>query len=109
LLYVKTNNIYKRKTLIKSLFLQTDFTDLKESVIEEITEGILSRTSRIDVIIKHYAIDKPRYLRGIAQNPFTPKDILTDLSYVGNIKFAKQIRQMALDNLKTKEVSGGQG
>jgi len=102
LLFVTTNNVYKRKTLIKSLFLLTDFADLKENVIEEITEGILSRTSRIDVIIKHYAIDKPRLLRGIAQNRFTPKDILIELSHVENVKFAKQIRQMSSDNLKTK-------
>lgn len=103
LLSVKSNNTSKRKSLVKRLFLLTNFDDLKENVIEEIAEGILSRTTRTEVIRKYYVSKKPRFLRGIAQNPRTPRDILIELSNIGSIKFAKQIRQMALDTMNAKE------
>ncbi|MGE5397172.1 MAG: hypothetical protein ACM3MK_06495 [Chitinophagales bacterium] len=50
----------------------------------------------------HFSSNKPRLLRGIAQNLFRPEDILIELTNIGNTRFAKQIRQMALENLKAR-------
>lgn len=102
LLSIKPNNNGKRKILVKNLFQLTEFEDLKGDVIEEITEEILSKTTRIDVIRKHYSTQHSRLLRGIAQNPSTPKEILSELANRTDTKFAKQIRQFASDNLKAR-------
>lgn len=93
----------KRKILIKRLFLNTDFDDLKKRVIEENKEKTLIKTKKIEMIEECYKTRKEGFLKAIAQNPATPQYILTELAIIKNVKYANIIRGYANRNLEMQK------
>lgn len=99
-----TNKI-KNKLLIKNLFLLTDFDDLKGLVIDTNKEKLLIKTKNIKLIMKYYNSKEGKFLKAIAQNLYTPIDVLKELVNINNVKFAKQIRELAKANLKMRNIN----
>lgn len=100
LISTNINNPDKDKVLKKTLFSSTNLDNYKQKLIEQSIERNLKNTERTKIIIKYYKINKPRYLRGIAQNPITPLNILEELITIRNIRYAKDIRQFASENIR---------
>jgi hypothetical protein len=104
LISTNTNNPNKDKVLKKILFSATDFDNYKQKLIEQSIEKNLKVTKRVNVINKYYRINNPRYLRGVSQNPITPLSILEELINVKNIKYARDIRQFASENIRKRKL-----
>lgn len=97
-----TNNI-KNKILIRLLFLCTSFDELKNNYIEENKEKVLKKTKKIEIIENAYKKRNPIFLKAIAINPITPLYIINELVKIKEIKYANQIRSLALKNLNARK------
>lgn len=105
LISTETSNPDKDKVLKKTLFSSTNFDNYKQKLIEQSIERNLRSTNRIKIINKYYKINNPRFLRGIAQNPITPLNILVELINIKNIRYARDIRQLASENIRKRRSS----
>ena len=102
LIDLETTDIKKERLFRKMLFKKTEFRDYQLRLLEKTIEKRLIKSSSAKVITKHYRSNNYRYLRGIAQNPKTPIEILEEMLKLEKVKYAKLIRNYALQNFERR-------
>lgn len=80
-----------------------DFIDIKERKLELDVEKVLKQTNSVDLITKYFADNNPRFYQLIAQNPYTPIDLLNELKDIKDIIFARNIRNYAIENIRNRK------
>lgn len=103
LIDINIKDSQKKKLFRRMLFAETDFHDYKYLLVERAIESKLQVTSSVVLIKRYYKTGNYRFFRGIAQNPNTPNDILEELLNIEKVKYAKQIRNFALENIKSNK------
>lgn len=96
----------RKKFNCLSCFIQKNIDDKKiKAVLNEILiaerVSLIDNTDEISDTYNNFH-DSPAILLSIAENLFTPENILASLSKVSNIKFASKIRKKSIDTLKLK-------
>jgi hypothetical protein len=102
LIYLEASGFEKQEIFNKRLASRNDFDAIKERKEELTVEILLKQTKSVELIRKYFLQKNPRYYQVIAQNIHSPIDVLEELQSVKDIKFARNIRNYATENIRVQ-------
>jgi hypothetical protein len=100
LIYENTLSHKKLDLFNELLDRRDDFNDIKVRKRELDIERVLIQTDSVEIITKYFVENNPRFYQVIAQNPYSPINLLNKLKYMKDMKFARKIRNFAIENIK---------